>query len=362
MRRAVTWASQAPVTSLVDWSEAHWRDYVAPANPDGQRSTHNVVAFRFIADTRFALEHLLIADDPWADQYPRETWDLRHLALAEGESRYLRFGSIPQPWLRELTKRWCRWRISTGISVNTVANNLRSLVHFARHLPPNAAPADLTRARIETWIAVLSIDYPDVYTRRTAVNALGRLLTDTRAHDWQPDLPRNAVVYNDAPALPPAKPRWISEHLMRQLENPSNLALIPSDDLRLMIPLLISCGLRMKDARRLRFDCVTHDDTGSPTWRGSTTRFTDGPRSSRSARTWQMRSQNSNVGSSRDSRAGAASCSPAGRQTSTAANPSRTPGAAASWRTGCSASVSSTSTDAPRGSPFTSSDTRWAPG
>ncbi|WP_314250731.1 hypothetical protein [Streptomyces sp. DSM 40907] len=217
VRRAVTWASQAPVTSLVDWSEAHWRDYVAPANPDGQRSTHNVVASRFIADTRFALEHLLIADDPWADQYPRETWDLRHLALAEGESRYLRFGSIPQPWLRELTKRWCRWRISTGISVNTAANNLRSLVHFARHLPPNAAPDDLTRARIETWIAVLSIDYPDVYTRRTAVNALSRLLTDTRAHDWQPDLPRNAVVYNDAPALPPAKPRWISEHLMRQL-------------------------------------------------------------------------------------------------------------------------------------------------
>ncbi|MDI9886729.1 tyrosine-type recombinase/integrase [Streptomyces sp. HNM0645] len=264
VRRAVTWACQAPVTSLVDWSEARWRDYVAPARPDGQRSTHNVVAFRFIADTRFALEHLLIADDPWADQYPRETWDLRHLALAEGESRYLRFGGIPQLWLRELIKRWCRWRISTGISVNTVANNLRSLVHFARHLPPNAAPADLTRARIETWIALLGIDYPDVYTRRTAVNALSRLLTDTRAHDWQPDLPRNAVVYNDAPALPPAKPRWISEHLMRQLENPSNLALIPSDDLRLMIPLLISCGLRMKDARRLRFDCVTHDDTGAP--------------------------------------------------------------------------------------------------
>lgn len=264
VRRAVTWAARAPVVSLTDWSEDRWRDYVAPAGPGGQRHGHNVVAFRFIADTRFALEHLLIADDPWADQYPRETWDLRHLALAEGEARYLRFGGIAQQWLSELVKRWCRWRISTNISVNTVANNLRSLTHLARHLPPNAAPADLTRTRIESWLAVLSIDYPDVFTRRTAINALSQLLTDARAHDWQPDLPRNAVVYHDAPALPPAKPRWISEHLMRQLEDPGKLALISNDDLRLVVPLLISCGLRMKDARRLRFDCVTRDDTGAP--------------------------------------------------------------------------------------------------
>ncbi|MEU3774249.1 tyrosine-type recombinase/integrase [Streptomyces sp. NPDC032472] len=264
VRRAVTWVCQAPVTSLLDWSEDHWRDHAAPVGPSGRRHGYNVVAFRFIADTRFALEHLLIADDPWADQYPRDTWDLRHLALAEGESRYLRFGSIPQLWFREVVKRWCRWRISTDISVNTVANNLRALTHLARHLRPDAAPADLTRARIEGWIAALSIDYPDVFTRRTAINALGRFLADARAHDWQPDLPRDAVIYNDAPALPPAKPRWISEHLMRQLEDPANLALISADDLRLMVPLLISCGLRMKDARRLRFDCVTRDDTGAP--------------------------------------------------------------------------------------------------
>ncbi|MFE9297854.1 tyrosine-type recombinase/integrase [Streptomyces niveus] len=268
VRRAVTWACQAPVSSLLDWDETRWRNHAAPLGPDGRRHGYNVVAFRFIADTRFALEHLLIADDPWANQYPREVWDLRHFALAEGETRYLRFGGIAQPWLRELAKRWCRWRISTNISVNTVAQNLRSLIHLSRHLPSNAGPADLTRARIETWIAALAVDYPDVFTRRAAVNSLGRFLADARAHDWQPDLPRDAVVYNDAPPPPPAKPRWISEHLMRQMENPASLALIATDDLRLMVPLLISCGLRMKDARRLRFDCVTHDDTGAPylTW------------------------------------------------------------------------------------------------
>ncbi|MEV7395129.1 site-specific recombinase [Streptomyces sp. NPDC091215] len=268
VRRAVSWACQAPITSLIDWDETRWRDHVAPITPSGKRKGHNVVAFRFIADTRFALEHLLIADDPWADQYPRDIWDLRHFALAEGETRYLRFGGIVQPWLREPAKRWCRWRISTDISVNTVAQNLRFLAHLSRHLTPNAEPSDLTRARIETWIAALAVDYPDVFTRRAAINSLSRFLADTRAHNWQPDLPRDAIVYNDAPPTPPAKPRWISEHLMRQMENPTNLGLISTDDLRLMVPLLISCGLRMKDARRLRFDCVTRDDTGAPylTW------------------------------------------------------------------------------------------------
>ena len=87
-------------------------------------------------------------------------------------------------------------------------------------MPPHAEPAGLTRARIETWIAALAVDYPDVVTRRAAVNSLGRFLADARAHDWQPDPPRDAVVHNDAPPAPPAKPRWISEHLMRQTENP----------------------------------------------------------------------------------------------------------------------------------------------
>jgi hypothetical protein len=189
VRRAVTWACQAHVYSLLDWDETVWRDYIAPRGPSGRRRGYNVVAFRFIADTRFALEHLLIAGDPWADQYPCDVWDLRHLGLAEGETRYLRFGGIPQPWLVEVTKRWCRWRITTGISVNTVAGNLRSLTSLARHLPADAPPSELTRVRIESWIAALGVRYPDVFTRRAAVNSLGRFLADARAHETRRVLP-----------------------------------------------------------------------------------------------------------------------------------------------------------------------------
>ncbi|WP_254068841.1 hypothetical protein [Streptomyces sp. TM32] len=73
VRRAVTWACEAPIASLLDWDESTWRDRVAPLGPGGKRRGHNVVAFRFIADTRFALEHLLIADDPWGPTSTRAT-------------------------------------------------------------------------------------------------------------------------------------------------------------------------------------------------------------------------------------------------------------------------------------------------
>jgi hypothetical protein len=31
---------------------------------------------------------------------------------------FLRFAAIPQPWLRDLAKRWVRWRLSTGLCLD----------------------------------------------------------------------------------------------------------------------------------------------------------------------------------------------------------------------------------------------------
>ena len=41
-------------------------------------------------------------------------WELRRLGI-EGRKR-LRFDGIPQPWLRQLAKRFARWRLSIGRS------------------------------------------------------------------------------------------------------------------------------------------------------------------------------------------------------------------------------------------------------
>jgi hypothetical protein len=51
---------------------------------------------------------------------------------------------------------------------------------------------------------------------------------------------------------------------MRQMETPQALARFPSDFGRVLVQILIACGLRLKDARTLPLDCVTRDSAGAP--------------------------------------------------------------------------------------------------
>lgn len=261
---AVNWVRNSQVDSLLAWSQAQWRDHVA-----AHRGSMEIAARAFLLDTRFRLEALLIAADPWADQFPRDVWDLRHLGITHPEVRYLRFGRIAQPWLAALAKRWCRWRLARGLSPSTVAIGLAGVAALAVHLQqaaPDAQPYDLSRARIEAWLAAVRAAHADA--RRTAsqhIHAVSGFLKDVHRNGWQPDLPAGALIFrDDTPAPPPATPRWIPEQLMRQLEHPEALAQFPSADGRVLLQILMACGLRLKDARHLLFDCLIRDHDGAP--------------------------------------------------------------------------------------------------
>jgi len=51
---------------------------------------------------------------------------------------------------------------------------------------------------------------------------------------------------------------------MRQMEAPENITRFPSDEGQLIVRILINCGLRLKDARMLPYDCVVRDEHGGP--------------------------------------------------------------------------------------------------
>lgn len=258
---AVKRLADSGVASILDLDEDGWRTlFGTNRRVYAGRRVYASVSLKFVLDTRIRLQRLLIAADPWADQYPRDTWDLRLLGITTAGLRYLRFAGIPQPWLRELARRWCRWRLARGLSVDTVHGNLLGLTSFAAHLASHThaagGPATLTREAIEAWLA----------GGRPAghIGGLGVFLRDVHRHGWAPGLPGNAMVFDDYPAKPASNPRWISEHLMRQLESEQNLALFGNDDARLVLRILINCGLRLKDARQLPLDCVVRDDAGAP--------------------------------------------------------------------------------------------------
>ncbi|MFD8532266.1 tyrosine-type recombinase/integrase [Streptosporangium canum] len=259
---AVGWMRRMGVSSLLDHTEAEWRERLS-----GHRNEHDVISRVFLLDTRFRLEALLIGDDPWTDQYPRDTWDLRHLGHGNNEVRYMRFGLIPQPWLRELAKRWCRLRLSKGLASTTVARDLVNCTAFAEYFAktnPDAKPEDLIRSRIEAWLAALPADWS--HSGRSArIVSLSGFLKDIHRHEWEPRLPSGALVFHDdLPSKERANPRWISEHVMRQLEAPASLALFPHDEGRVILQIIMACGLRLKDARHLPFEAIVRDNTGAP--------------------------------------------------------------------------------------------------
>ncbi|MEU5971924.1 tyrosine-type recombinase/integrase [Streptomyces globisporus] len=100
--------------------------------------------------------------DPWADQFPRDSWDLRLLDLANEDCCRLHFGGNVQPWLRDLAKRWARWRLTRGSKPAGLTLSVQAIARLARHMAGvdgvDAGPSTLNRARIETWLATLQAE------------------------------------------------------------------------------------------------------------------------------------------------------------------------------------------------------------
>ena len=65
-----------------------------------------------------------------------------------------------------MTKRWIRWRLSTGITVGAVRADVRAITLFAQSFPSlHRGPQAVTREVIEAHLAHLAIRYPAPKTR-----------------------------------------------------------------------------------------------------------------------------------------------------------------------------------------------------
>src|SRR4051794_2870792 len=114
--RLVRLLADLPLTSLLDWDEPTWRStFGRPAPKDSGPRALVIYGFRKLED---------LAEEPgWDTEYPRDVWRLRRLGRRTGDGcpSRLRFNTIPQPWLKELAKRWVRWRLSAGLGSTAAA-------------------------------------------------------------------------------------------------------------------------------------------------------------------------------------------------------------------------------------------------
>ena len=248
----------AGATSLLDRAPEDWTAFL------GYSSERGYIERRFLLDAISYL-HDLIDGVGWDEEYPRDVWLLRRLGYPSRDGQ-LRFDGIEATWLRSLTKRWIRWRLSTGISVTAVSADVRAITLFAQSFPSLLrGPQAVTREVIEAHLAHLATRYPAPKTRTSYIGAIAGLLRTARQHGWEPGLDAHVDLYReDYPRLNQSQPRALSEAVMAQLEHVDNLARFKDPRGRLLLRILTSTGLRVGDGCKLALDCIVRDVHGAP--------------------------------------------------------------------------------------------------
>jgi integrase len=248
--------------SLLMLEEQEWRRRAGAAAGKGRQQA------ALLSYAHRELCALAEGEGSWDSEYSRDTWRLRRLGITGTGFATLQFGGISQPWLKDLAKRWTRWRISTGLSMSSCYHGLRAVTRFATF----AAQAGLQglhqadRDLLERYLASLHRDLGgNTRALQEHIGELNTFLLAIRRHGWDPSLPASAMFFpEDYPKPGGRLPRALAAHVMAQAEDPSNLARWRDLAYQLITVILIRCGLRISSATTLPWDCVVTDADGAP--------------------------------------------------------------------------------------------------
>jgi integrase len=267
--QVVRWLIDRPVDSMLIGSDAGWARAAAQRFSAGSRA-NPLGWLRFCRMVLARLREQHAGQRVWSwDTWPTELIDVDG-RYAHQPVRRIYFSDIEPGWLRELAKRWARWRITTTTkspaSVAVTTSSLRRFTSFLAErdeLPPG--PQAITRVLLERYRAHVHTLAVSASRRTGLLTDLKVFLDDVRLHEWAPGLPANATYYRgEIPTARRALPRFIDEFVMGQIESDENLARLPDETTRTVILVLIETGLRSVDARHLVFDPVTVDEAGAP--------------------------------------------------------------------------------------------------
>jgi site-specific recombinase XerD len=152
--------------------------------------------------------------------------------------------------------------IQTYVDVQAVTRLARFLDSPAIHVTNLAG---LDRAVLERYLADLATDTRALRSRSRDISSLGAFLDAVRRHEWDHGLPASAAFYSDDFPKPDKRlPRGLAEHVMAQVEPPTNLNRWHNPERQLLTVILIRCGLRVGDTSKIAFDCLVRDGDGAP--------------------------------------------------------------------------------------------------
>jgi integrase len=259
VRSMAGWLARSGEASLLGRGEQDWR---ASCPPQAAKSGHPV-ALLIYAHRKVAA---LAEGAGWDNEYPRDTWHMRRLGIGS-PCATLRFAGISQQWLRDLAKRWTRWRLGTGLEAQTCYRGVRALTRFSGFLAAAgvASAGGISRDVLERYLAALAAEVAGRRDHRDYIGQVATFLRDVRRHQWDASLPASAVIFpEDYPPPGQRLPRALAGHIMTQVEDPANLERQENLSYRLISLILIRCGLRITDATTIPSGCVVRDADGAP--------------------------------------------------------------------------------------------------
>lgn len=267
VQTVVTFLAASAAASLLERDEDAWRQAWTQRFPRRARPGQGDSGRALLIYARRKVEELQ-AGRGWDVEYPRDAWRLRNLGISEGPAT-VRFTQISQPWLKELAKRWVRWRLSSGIGAGSAAKGTLAIARFSAFLATPAVNvtglAQVDRALLERYLAELHFELAGRNVHAERIGQVSGFLHAIRRHGWDDSLPASAMFYyEDYPKRGQLLPRALAEHVMAQLEDPVNLDRWNDPARRLITLILIRCGLRLGDTLRLPLDCIVHDADHAP--------------------------------------------------------------------------------------------------
>ncbi len=259
VRRAVHFLAEGSTVSLLDKGEDELLEEAHRKMPK------DPAVGRFLVYAHRKLADLTHGGEGWEAEFGRDVWLMRRLGRPGNEK--LSFEKIPQPWLRDLAKRWVRGRLAAELNLETVRRGVRSLSRFGAFCARTGVGslAEVDRALLERYLADLHAEWSGRQRHNDHIGQLNSFLQAIRQHRWDGTIPANALIFaDDYPKRTALVPRVLAEHVMAQVEQPSNLDRWDNPAFRVVTMVLVRCGLRVNDALRLKADCVTTDAEGAP--------------------------------------------------------------------------------------------------
>lgn len=269
---AATFLQALGVASLLDHDQDWWAAQLQEPGPRARGACLGIIEVAFLRYARVRLARL--RDRAYGvDPFAGDVWLIEQLGFPEfayQASKTISFAQINPLWLRQLIKRWARWRLRAGTytpgTVSSLANSFKTFSDFlAASGEPLASPGCLTREVLEDYREHVGRLGHGRNHQHSLISAMKVLLDEVRANGWEPALPATAADYKgEVPLSHQSLPRCVDEHVMRQIEAPANIARLPDLTARTAVNLLINTGLRMIDTTRLPFDPVVIDAAGAP--------------------------------------------------------------------------------------------------